>query len=220
MAAPSVGWAGSHAARVAVGNLWCVGRNYLKHAAELDNVIPEQPMIFLKASSSLRPLAAGLLAHAHEEFHHEAELVLLVGSHVPLGGLPRERLLESVRGVGLGLDLTRRGLQNELKQAGHPWLMAKSFAGAAPVSDFVADFDLGAIEFSLSVNGERRQYARVSDMIFDVPTILAYLASSHELLPGDLIFTGTPEGVGPLRKGDRFCLAFERGALSTFEGQL
>jgi 2-keto-4-pentenoate hydratase/2-oxohepta-3-ene-1,7-dioic acid hydratase in catechol pathway len=200
--------------------VWCVGRNYRKHAAELGNEVPSTPLIFLKATSSIRPLASGPLAHASEEFHHEAELVLLVGKLIPLRGLPRPELLGCVQAVGLGIDLTRRGVQSELKKQGLPWLMAKSFAGAAPVSEFVSVYDLEQIEFSLKVNGEQRQYARVSDMIFDVPTLLSYLASSHELLPGDLIFTGTPEGVGPLRKGNRFQLAFEKGASGVFDGEL
>lgn len=218
MAAGTIGWV--NGTRCEVRNVYCVGRNYRNHAAELGNSVPSEPLIFLKASSCLRPLAAGPLAHASEEFHHEAELVLLVGAPVPLGGLPRDELMRCVHGVGLGLDLTRRGLQSELKKQGLPWLMAKSFAGAAPVSAFVPDFEIGAIEFSLAVNGERRQHARVADMIFDPPTVLAHIASSHELLPGDLVFSGTPEGVGPLRKGDRFRLAFERGASGVFDGQL
>jgi 2-keto-4-pentenoate hydratase/2-oxohepta-3-ene-1,7-dioic acid hydratase in catechol pathway len=205
---------------MAVGNVWCVGRNYREHAAELGNEVPSQPIIFLKASSSIRALESGPLAHGDEEFHHEAELVLLLGKAIPLGGLPRHELLATVHGLGLGLDLTRRGHQSELKKQGLPWLMAKSFAGAAPVSEFVAEFDLERIEYSLDVNGERRQYARVSDMIFDVPFLLSYLSSSHELHAGDLIFTGTPKGVGPMRKGDTFRLAFEQGASGVFSGRL
>jgi 2-keto-4-pentenoate hydratase/2-oxohepta-3-ene-1,7-dioic acid hydratase in catechol pathway len=206
--------------RIQVGNVWCVGRNYREHAAELGNEVPTQPIVFLKASSSIRALESGALAHADEEFHHEAELVLLLGAAIPLGGLPRPELLATVRGLGLGLDLTRRGYQSELKKKGLPWLMAKSFAGAAPVSEFVAEFDLERVEYSLDVNGERRQYARVSDMIFDVPSLLAHLAASHELRAGDLVFTGTPKGVGPMRKGDTFRLAFEQGASGAFDGRL
>lgn len=208
------------ASRHAVGNVWCVGRNYKKHAEELGNALPAEPLIFLKASSSIRPLVTGVLAHAEETFHHEAELVLLIGEPIPLGGLPRGELTSKVHGIGLGLDLTRRGLQDKLKKQGLPWLMAKSFAGAAPISDFVSEFDLANVEYSLSVNGDRRQYARVADQIFDAATILSYITSSHELLPGDLIFTGTPEGVGPIRKGDRFRLSFEKGAVGVFDGQL
>lgn len=203
-----------------MGNVWCVGRNYREHAAELGNEVPTSPLIFLKASSSIRALAAGPLAHGDEEFHHEAELVLLLGRAIPLGGLPRHELLASVHGLGLGLDLTRRGYQSELKKQGLPWLLSKSFAGAAPVSDFVSEFDLERVEYSLAVNGERRQHARVSDMIFDVPRLLAFLASSHELHAGDLVFTGTPKGVGPMRRGDTFRLAFEQGASGVFDGRL
>mmetsp|Transcript_2480 Transcript_2480/g.7285 ORF Transcript_2480/g.7285 Transcript_2480/m.7285 type:complete len:226 (-) Transcript_2480:95-772(-) len=219
--APSIGW-GARQTRTPVSNIWCVGRNYAKHAAELGNAVPTSPVVFLKATSSIRGVHdAGVLAHAGEEFHHEAELVLLIGEHVPHGSAAApERLVACVHGVGLGLDLTRRGVQASLKEKGLPWLMAKSFSGAAVVSDFVSDFDLGAIEYSLSVNREARQYARTSDMVFDVPAILAHLNESHDLLPGDLVFTGTPEGVGPMRAGDVFELAFERGASGRFTGKL
>ena len=116
-----------------VRNVWCIGRNYVEHARELGNAVPtEEPVLFLKASSACRPLSAGPIAFESETFHHEIEMVLLVGEHVPLGGLTAERdPTACVRAVGLGLDLTRRGKQAELKKAGLPWTLAKSFAGQA-----------------------------------------------------------------------------------------
>lgn len=219
---PHVRWLASEGS-VRVGTVWCVGRNYVKHAAELGNDVPEEPLIFLKAATAVRPLTApgSPFAHADEELHHEAELVLLIGEHIPLGGpSTRAQLRAAVHGVALGLDITRRTHQTELKQRGLPWHSSKSFAGAAPVSEFVREFELGAIEYSLAVNGERRQYARAEDMIFEPLQLLRHLSLSHELLPGDLVFTGTPEGVGPIRRGDRFELAFERGAHGRFEGEL
>ena len=116
-----------------VRNVWCIGRNYVEHARELGNAVPtEEPVLFLKASSACRPLSAGPIAFESETFHHEIEMVLLVGEHVPLGGLTAERdPTACVRAVGLGLDLTRRGKQAELKKAGLPWTLAKSFAGEA-----------------------------------------------------------------------------------------
>ena len=116
--------------RSEVRNVWCIGRNYVAHARELGNAVPtEEPVIFLKASSACRPLSAGPIAFESETFHHEIELVLLVGEHVPLGGLAERDPTACVRAVGLGLDLTRRGKQTELKKAGLPWTLAKSFAG-------------------------------------------------------------------------------------------
>ena len=128
---PSVDIVGGE--RSEVRNVWCIGRNYVAHARELNNVVPtEEPVLFLKASSACRPLSAGPVAFESETFHHEIEMVLLVGEHVPLGGLTADRdPTACLRAVGLGLDLTRRGKQNELKKAGLPWTLAESFAGAA-----------------------------------------------------------------------------------------
>ena len=127
---PSVDVVGGE--RSEVRNVWCIGRNYAAHARELGNAVPtEEPVIFLKASSACRPLSAGPIAFESETFHHEIEMVLLVGEHVPLGGLTAADRdpTACVRAVGLGLDLTRRGKQTELKKAGLPWTLAKSFAG-------------------------------------------------------------------------------------------
>ena len=125
---PSVDVVGGE--RSEVRNVWCIGRNYVAHARELGNAVPtEEPVIFLKASSACRPLSAGPIAFESETFHHEIEMVLLVGEHVPLGGLTDRDPTACVRAVGLGLDLTRRGKQTELKKAGLPWTLAKSFAG-------------------------------------------------------------------------------------------
>ena len=150
----------------------------------------------------------------------EVELVALVGTHVPLGGLPHGRELECVRAVGLGLDLTRRGKQSELKKGGLPWTVSKSFAGAAVLSPFVAvggaarggarleHADLGTIAFELGVNGDVRQTGHVDRMLFPLPFQLRHVNSLVPLLPGDLFFTGTPEGVGPIKRGDKFEMRF------------
>ena len=149
-----------------VRNVWCIGRNYVAHAHELGNAAPtEEPVLFLKASSACRPLSAGPVAFETETFHHEIEMVLLVGEHVPLGSLAADcEPTACVRAVGLGLDLTRRGKQNELKTAGLPWTLAKSFAGAALLSPFApcdGSFDLADVAFELSVNGHVKQSGHV-----------------------------------------------------------
>ena len=220
---PSVDVIGAEPA--AVRNVWCIGRNYAAHARELHNAVPtEEPVLFLKASSACRPLSAGPVAFASESFHHEIEMVLLIGEHVPLGGLEGREPSSCVRAVGLGLDLTRRGKQTELKKAGLPWTLAKSFAGAALLSPFApcdGSFDLADVAFELSVNGAVKQSGHVNQMIFDVPFQLRYISSFAPLLPGDLIFTGTPEGVGPLSCGDTVSLRWLRGPqLPAFEGVL
>ena len=206
MSAVSVRLDGGHVA--AVRNIYCIGRNYAEHASELNNPVPGEPVVFMKATTALRPLSAGELAFPRETFHHEAELVLLLGREVPLGATVG---WDAVAALGLGLDLTRREVQSGLKAKGLPWLIAKSFAGAAPVSEFLpcALFpDLERIRFTLSVGGELRQTGDTQAMLFKVPVLLTYLASLGALAAGDLVFTGTPKGVGPIRLGDDFRLEF------------
>lgn len=184
--------------------------------------VPPEPVVFLKASSTVRGLGSGPLAFADEEFHHEAELVLLVGAEIPQGSSTTgDLMLNAVRGVGLGLDLTRRQEQAKLKEKRLPWCLSKSFAGSALVGDFLAEgYDMRDLGYTLHVGGELRQEAHVSNMIFPVPSLLRYLTRSHTLVPGDLIFTGTPKGVGPIRRGDEFHLTFVSGATGTFHGVL
>lgn len=191
--------------RTEVGTIYGIGRNYVLHAKELGNAVPTEPVVFLKARTSLRGLDPAPLAF-DEAYHHEVELVLLVGSPVPLGADPG---WGAVAAVTLGLDLTRREVQRRCKEQGLPWVPAKSFAGGAVVAPFVPLADLGdtaPLTFSLDVNGERRQEGDAAEMSFDVPALLRYLASLAPLAPGDLVFTGTPAGVGPIRKGDAFTM--------------
>jgi len=206
-----------------VRNIYCIGRNYAAHAAELGNAVPqEEPVIFMKSSASLRPLGKGDLAFEHEVFHHEIELVLLIGTPVPRGKLSLDANgSDCVRAVGLGLDLTRRAKQTELKKAGLPWTASKSFAGSAflsPMTPCDGRFNLEDISFALQVNGVEKQRGHVNQMIFSIPAQLQYLNSLTALLPGDLVFTGTPEGVGPLRKGDKIHLRYLSGPSGEYEG--
>ena len=197
--------------RVPAGTVYCIGRNYAAHAAELGNAVPSEPVVFLKAAAAIRGLEGGPLAFPTESFHHEVELVLLLGTEVPLGGDPGWGV---VRAVALGLDLTRRGVQSVCKQQGLPWTTAKSFAGSAVLGPFVDVAELGdpaSIRFSLEVNGELRQQGDPALMLFPVPALLSHLARLAPLYPGDLVFTGTPEGVGPLRAGDRFRTSLRAG---------
>lgn len=204
---------------VRAGSIYCFGRTYAAHAAELNNPMPADPIIFLKSAGTLRPLAQGDLAFPEETFHHEAELTLLIGETVGLNESPPPG---AIAAVGLGLDLTRREVQQELKEKGLPWTAAKSFAGAAIMTPFVPRDrfrDLGDIRFSCAVNGTQRQVGDSSQMFFSMPRLLNHLTRLVPLFPGDIVFTGTPSGVGPVKRGDHVRLAFTDLDLS-FEGQL
>ncbi|MFW7381580.1 MAG: fumarylacetoacetate hydrolase family protein [Oligoflexus sp.] len=189
------------------GNIYAIGRNYRDHALELNNPIPQEPVLFLKAPSSLRQAALGPIAYPEESFHHELELVFLLDPKQAAAGW------ESVAAVSLGLDLTRRGVQSQLKQQGLPWTLAKSFQGAAivgPWKKLAGRWWQEPIDLNLEVNGELRQQGSSADMIFDIPTLLQFLRRGQELEAGDLLFSGTPAGVGPIRQGDSFRMRSER----------
>lgn len=182
------------------GTVFAIGRNYADHARELGNDVPTSPMFFLKASScvvgpgSVLPLPPGLT-----EIHHEVELVVRLGKSSAEGR-------PVVEAYTVGIDLTDRVLQNQLKSQGMPWAAAKSFRAAAPVAEFIPAAnvaDVQALTLRLWVNGILKQEGDTSLMIHPVAKLVTFLANSHDLQPGDLIFTGTPSGVGPLRSGDR-----------------
>lgn len=191
-----------------VANIFCIGRNYAAHAAELNNPIEPEPLVFIKPTSALlhegQPIALPAFSH---DVHHECELVVALGQ----GGkhIPREAALGHVAGYGLGLDLTARDMQAVAKQKGLPWTLAKGFDGAACVSRFVSAAELpnpSEATFSLDVNGARRQNGDCRLMLHDLPSLIAYLSSRFTLQPGDLIYTGTPEGVAALHRGDMLVL--------------
>ena len=181
--------------------------------------MPSAPIVFLKTTTSLRPLAAGHLAYDHETFHHEAELVVLIGRYIELG----EKVdWQAVSALGLGLDLTRREVQSQLKAMGLPWTAAKSFAGSGLLSEFVEKerfSNLDAIHFRFTVNNQLRQQGDTRFMLNSVPALLTHLAVSTPLVPGDIVYTGTPAGVGPIKRGDVFTLEFTQPNI-IFTGKL
>ena len=190
-----------------VGKAVCVGRNYAQHAKELNNPVPEQPLLFLKPSTSLTALSPAFSVPADADCHHELELALLIGA--PLRQASAAQAQAAIVGIGLGLDLTLRDRQQALKTAGHPWELAKAFDGALPLSPFIQPAalpGLADLQFSLSVNGERRQHGEARDMITPAIPLLVYLTRYFTLLPGDVVMTGTPAGVAALRPGDRLQL--------------
>ena len=182
----------------------CIGRNYGRHALELGNEIPDEPVVFLKPATALtvngKPL---FLPDFTQDVHHEIELVLKVAKN---GKAIEERFAHRYyEEIGLGIDFTARDLQQELKAKGLPWEKAKAFDGSAAVGAFVdkaALADVGDIEFSLERNGEVVQRGNSADMLFDFDRIIAEVSRYFKLMRGDLIFTGTPAGVGPVAQND------------------
>jgi fumarylpyruvate hydrolase len=193
-----------------VRHIYCVGRNYAEHAAEMGgDATREPPFFFTKPADAVAPVvppAVGRVAYplATKNYHHEVELVVAIG--VRGVRLSAERALDVVYGYATGLDMTRRDLQSDMRERKRPWDIGKSFAQAAPIGPIhrVADAGhpaRGTIE--VAVNGAVGQRGDLADMIWDVPHTLAFLSQLYELLPGDLVFTGTPSGVGPVVAGDR-----------------
>ena len=187
------------------GKIVCVGRNYAGHARELNNPIPKQPLLFIKPSTALAPLDQPLAIPVDRgECHHELELALLIGQ--PLSKASANKTLTAIAGYGLGLDLTLRELQSQLKEKGQPWERAKAFDGACPMSTFVPTTDIGdwkTLSLRLQRNGVLQQEGQCRDMLFPIEMLLADISQSFTLLPGDIVLTGTPAGVGPLHTGDQ-----------------
>ena len=188
-----------------VGKIVCVGRNYSEHAKELGNEVPTKPLVFLKPNSSL--IFSGdkiLYPTFSNEMHHEVELVLLIGKEIKNANISEAE--DAIKAYGVGLDMTLRDLQTKLKEKGHPWTIAKGFDTSAVISDFISkkDYSLTFEErIILSVNGVKRQDEQLDKMIFNPAEIVEYLSSLMTLNRGDLIYTGTPAGVGKVNKGDK-----------------
>lgn len=183
----------------------CIGRNYAEHAKELKNPLPPEPVVFLKPDSALlRNNDAFYLPGFAKSFHHEVELVFKINR---LGKNIEERFAHRYYDeVSLGIDFTARDLQDELRGKGLPWEKCKAFDGSAVISNFVPVTkypDLNNLQFKLLVNGELRQMGNSHDMIFTIDQIIAHLSKYFTLKIGDLIYTGTPAGVGGVRQGDR-----------------
>jgi len=187
------------------GKLLCIGRNYAKHAAEMKSAVPETPMVFLKPSTALVQSGGSVVIPSQSSnVHHELELVAVIGRAGK--DIALVDALDYVDGYALGLDMTARDLQQEAKDRRHPWSVAKGFDTFAPLGDIVtanAIPDIQQLELSLTVNGEERQRGSTADMIFSVADLVAYCSTIFTLEPGDLLYTGTPEGVGPVARGDK-----------------
>ncbi|MDH4182182.1 MAG: fumarylacetoacetate hydrolase family protein [Betaproteobacteria bacterium] len=193
-----------------VRHIYCVGRNYAEHAKEMGgDASKEPPFFFTKAADAILPVvppAVGRMKYpqATADLHHEIELVVAIGRAG--ASLDAARALDYVYGYATGLDMTRRDLQNAMREKKRPWDLGKSFAQAAPIAPIHRAADVGHLArgaIRLAVNGTLRQQGDLADMIWDVPHTLAFLSKYYELLPGDLVFTGTPAGVAAVVPGDR-----------------
>lgn len=199
-------------ARFPVNRIYCIGRNYADHAREMGFAPdPDALFFFLKpADAILEPGRPFPYPSGSSNVHHEVELVVALGA----GGrdLTTEQARDVVFGYGVGLDMTRRDLQIAARDRGRPWDIGKAVDASAPCSALVpkeAAEGVGEARIRLSVNGEIRQDSNISELIFDVPYVVSYLSRLYELRAGDLIFTGTPAGVGPVERGDRIDCAVE-----------
>jgi fumarylpyruvate hydrolase len=189
-----------------VGRIYCVGRNYAEHAREMGHDPDrEPPFFFMKPANAIVPNGATIpFPQATQDLHHEIELVVALGK----GGanIAVEKALDHVWGYGVGLDMTRRDLQGEAKKMGRPWEMGKSFDNSAPCTALLPASRIGHPAKGaiwLKVNGAIKQKGDLSEMIWNVPETIAYLSGLVTLQPGDLIYSGTPAGVGPVQPGDK-----------------
>jgi len=183
----------------------CIGRNYVNHAKELGNDIPTEPIFFLKPATAIQPKGHPFfIPHFSNDIHYEVELVIRInkaGKHI------EERFADKYYDqIGLGVDFTARDIQEECKAKGLPWEKAKGFDGSAQISrNFIdkEELELNNISFSLQKNGEQVQIGNSKDMLFSFDKIISYISKFYTLQIGDLIYTGTPEGVGSVKDGDK-----------------
>src|SRR6188474_103516 len=193
-------------ARFPVGRIYCVGRNYAEHAREMGHDPDrEPPFFFMKPADAIVQNGATIpYPQITKDLHHEIEMVVAIGRDG--ADIPVERALDHVFGYGVGLDMTRRDIQGEAKKMGRPWEMGKAFDNSAPCTALVPASKIGHPSKGaiwLKVNGKTTQQGDLSEMIWNVPETIAYLSGLVTLQPGDLIYSGTPAGVGPVKPGDK-----------------
>ncbi|MFT5721423.1 MAG: 2-keto-4-pentenoate hydratase/2-oxohepta-3-ene-1,7-dioic acid hydratase in catechol pathway [Motiliproteus sp.] len=195
-----------------VGKVVCVGRNYAEHARELNNPIPDEPLLFIKPSTSLVDMRQPIQLRADRgPVHYETELAILIGQ--PLTRAQPDQVAAAIAGVGLALDLTLRERQSQLKQLGQPWEVAKAFDGSCPLSPFVplaAIDDLGDCRLQLEIDEVLRQDDSSAQMLTPVLALIAFISGHFTLLPGDVVLTGTPAGVGVLKPGMQLRLRLDQ----------
>ncbi len=196
------------AAQFPVHRIYCVGRNYEEHAKEMGHTGREPPFFFMKPADALVVVNAGEIGtlpypSLTHNLHHEIELVVAIG----VGGqnIKAADAAHHIFGYAVGLDMTRRDLQNDMKKQGRPWCIGKAFDASAPIGPITPAAQAGDItqaDIDLSVNGQERQRSQIAQLIWNISETIEQLSTAWALQPGDLIFTGTPAGVGPVNRGD------------------
>jgi 2-keto-4-pentenoate hydratase/2-oxohepta-3-ene-1,7-dioic acid hydratase in catechol pathway len=187
-----------------VGKIICLGQNYAEHAKEMKFEVPASPVFFFKPPSAI--IHGGgqiILPEISHDVHHEVEMTILIGKKGY--NIHRSAALSHIAGYGIGLDMTMRDIQNEAKKKGLPWALAKGFDTSAPVSEFIPAEtigDPGSLNVRLLINGKIRQSSSTGKFVFPVDKVIAYISQFITLEPGDIIFTGTPEGVSRVEHGD------------------
>ncbi len=171
--------------------IWCVGRNYAEHAKELGNEVPKEPLFFIKSEACLKKDTPIRKMPTAKSLHYELEIALLLD----------DKLTPSR--IGLALDLTDRVRQNEAKKEGSPWTLAKSFIGSCPISPWIEFDPKESYSLELQINGQTKQKGGFSEMVYKPDQLLSYLKAHYPVLPGDILLTGTPAGVGELKSGDK-----------------
>jgi 2-keto-4-pentenoate hydratase/2-oxohepta-3-ene-1,7-dioic acid hydratase in catechol pathway len=188
-----------------VGTMYCIGKNYAKHAAEMGGAVPKEPVVFLKPPAAYIPDGAEIIIpDFSNNVHHEVELVVAIGKDAT--DVSKENALDYVAGYAVGIDVTLRDVQQDAKDKGKPWTTAKAFRTSAPISKFIPASEVGddnLFDLELKVNGEIRQQGNTKEMERSVETLIEYLSKVFTLRKGDLIFTGTPEGVGQINSNDK-----------------
>lgn len=201
----------NHDARAAIGKVICVGRNYAAHAHELGNEVPISPILFMKPASSVVSINNDILRPnptVYGDTHYEAELCIQLSAD--LSAATVEQAKQAIGGVTLGLDLTLRDLQSQLKDKGQPWERAKCFDGACVLADWIDPQGFGDfrdVQYQLTINNQLKQDGDSALMLFSVYELLAEISHAFSLQAGDVIMTGTPSGVGILQAGDALTLA-------------
>ena len=197
----------------------CIGRNYLAHVKELDNALPTEPMFFMKPETALlAPGESFPYPDFSKEIHYETELVLRICKSGK--AIDEKAASEYYDAITVGIDFTARDLQSQCKANGHPWEIAKSFDYSAPIGKFkkISELDCpNAINFGMKLNGEWVQQGHSRDMIFSFDKIIAHVSRFVTLKEGDIIFTGTPQGVGEVHVGDRLELFLEGKSMFVFQ---
>jgi len=203
-----------------INNIFCVRRNYVKHAHELGNDVPEVPMIFTKPTNAIAYTEDKPIEFPNDqgEIHYEVEIVLYIGKDIEYP----VQVDDVVSNMAMGIDFTLRDIQSQLKDKGHPWLLAKGFKNAALLTefwDFPGEKASGDSDFTLVQNDKTVQQGNIHSMIFDFKSLITYIDRHFGLKKGDIIFTGTPEGVGPIQNKDDFKLYWNKELKGRFTVQ-